>query len=247
MTDKKLRKLERLSLTGDPQAKAQLLIERLRLEQLTIDDINLAAYCGDEAARIIAPDPGWDTLIVTFKEEPIDVTWLTSDNWPLVKWSCGLTRWGPRTLVKAMVIVGELIIHKWEKEDLDKRVKEAAHYIGPDHGMVWKDQKPSQLLKACSEWLKDKTQVNPIAVVQETYSFHYRTFWRHLAETLSSRSEREQAYNMKCYLHRICDSLITEEELEPILKQQLANWALNDSIAFRIFPSIIQAPCRVSL
>lgn len=55
MTDQRLRDLERRALT-DPSAASELLTARLRAGTLTREMMELAAYCGDEAARTAS---GW--------------------------------------------------------------------------------------------------------------------------------------------------------------------------------------------
>lgn len=52
MTDQRLRDLERGAAHGDLQAQARLLLERVCVGDLTEERLRLAAYCGDEAARL---------------------------------------------------------------------------------------------------------------------------------------------------------------------------------------------------
>lgn len=52
MTDQRLRDLERDAASGDLQTQARLLLERVRVGQLTEERLRLAAYLGDEAARV---------------------------------------------------------------------------------------------------------------------------------------------------------------------------------------------------
>lgn len=51
MSDERLRQLEREAASGDVDAKAKLLLERMRIGGLTAERLRLAAYLGDEASR----------------------------------------------------------------------------------------------------------------------------------------------------------------------------------------------------
>jgi hypothetical protein len=50
MTDQRRRIIERAALTGDPSAASALLTQRMRDGSLTRERLELAAFCGDEAA-----------------------------------------------------------------------------------------------------------------------------------------------------------------------------------------------------
>lgn len=53
MTDARLRSLERgASSGGDPEARARLIVERLRAGRLAHDQVRLAAHAGDPGARL---------------------------------------------------------------------------------------------------------------------------------------------------------------------------------------------------
>lgn len=54
MTDRQLRQLEREAASGDVEAKAKLLLGRVRIGDLTEERLRLAAHLGDEAS--------WDAL-----------------------------------------------------------------------------------------------------------------------------------------------------------------------------------------
>ena len=58
MADVRLRDLERAASTGDPSARAELLNARLRVGTLDRQRVELAAFCGDEAARLVVPLSG---------------------------------------------------------------------------------------------------------------------------------------------------------------------------------------------
>jgi len=61
VSDARLRALARQALaSGTPEARAALLRERLRAGELTLARVELAAYCGDEAALIVDGGPYTD-------------------------------------------------------------------------------------------------------------------------------------------------------------------------------------------
>ena len=55
MADERLRQLEREAATGDGQARAKLLLERVRLGELSEERLRLAAYTRLPASRDEAP------------------------------------------------------------------------------------------------------------------------------------------------------------------------------------------------
>jgi hypothetical protein len=72
MTDQRLRDLEREAARGDLQAQARLLLERVRVGDLTEEKLRLAAYLGDEAAKLAVAGGGPEA------EHEDLATWLTS-------------------------------------------------------------------------------------------------------------------------------------------------------------------------
>lgn len=83
MSDTKLRDLERRwKETGAVEDEAAYLLERVRVGELTRERLELAAYCGHEAACTLA----------TVQSE--------SD---LMQWVVGLHRWGIEALVRAAI------------------------------------------------------------------------------------------------------------------------------------------------
>jgi len=51
VSDARLRELEKDAARGEPGAQVRLLVERMRSTGLTQEKVELAAYCGDTAAR----------------------------------------------------------------------------------------------------------------------------------------------------------------------------------------------------
>jgi len=52
LSDARLRELEKDAARGEPGAQVRLLVERMRTGGLTQERVELAAYCGDTAARM---------------------------------------------------------------------------------------------------------------------------------------------------------------------------------------------------
>lgn len=59
MSDERLRGLERRASLGGVEEHAALIRERLRIEGLQLRRVELAAYCGCDAARMAIVDPHW--------------------------------------------------------------------------------------------------------------------------------------------------------------------------------------------
>lgn len=95
MTDQRLRDLERDAAHGDLQARARLLLERVRVGELTEDKLRLAAHLGDEAA-CAALGTGGQRLVMN------------------ADWFRGLTPWSPALAVWALA---EACASRHEPED----------------------------------------------------------------------------------------------------------------------------------
>lgn len=80
--DEDLRNLGRDAAAGGLEAEVRLLRQRLRAGTLSMDRVELAAYCGDRAASEVARDQGRAEV------DPED-------------WAQELTRWGDEPLAKA--------------------------------------------------------------------------------------------------------------------------------------------------
>lgn len=93
--DARLRSLERAAASGDVEAQARQLAERVRAGTLTRERLELAAYCGDAAAREALGGAG---LVLTGKDgagRPVDLFEAGPSVhrvhfWP---WVEGLERW----------------------------------------------------------------------------------------------------------------------------------------------------------
>lgn len=91
MSDERQRELERQAASGDLDAKAKLLIERVRRDELHEDRLRLAAYLGDEAA-----------LLALGGDVPDEVHSLND-------WILGLSNWGTDTLANGIVAAVKII------------------------------------------------------------------------------------------------------------------------------------------
>jgi hypothetical protein len=102
VSDTRLRALERAA-QDDPSRSAELLVARMRRGNLTLDRVELAAWCGDPAARAAVSDcdgvwhVSWEAGTWWGRESSPD-TWLD-----LEPWLRGLARWGADVLVRAAV------------------------------------------------------------------------------------------------------------------------------------------------
>lgn len=90
MSDQRLREFERhWRDTGSLQDEAAYLRERLRVGDLSQDQVELAAYCGHEAARRLSL-ADWTERTVSNGDQRVE------DLQSLIDWLKGLGRWGPR-------------------------------------------------------------------------------------------------------------------------------------------------------
>lgn len=120
MTDQRLQALSRAARL-DPAREPELLRERVRAGDLTPERLELAAYCGHEAARkaaghgccprhqALGRDPQEGALArLLCSESPLSV------HDPLPAWVRGLSRWGAETQVRAAVAACEAAWGEWK-------------------------------------------------------------------------------------------------------------------------------------
>ena len=134
MPDVYRRALERDAAAGDPQAGVKVLRERMRSGKVTEDQLELAAYCGHEAARV---------LVCPFTFTIDDCEWEVPGQYPPVTehdldehcvircsrrsslvspfkdrgWLHGLLHWSHALLVRAAVIAAEAALPVWERQN----------------------------------------------------------------------------------------------------------------------------------
>ena len=162
MTDARLRELERTA-PGDPAAGARLLQERLRLGALTRDRLELAAYAGDETARLVlfgSLNPPVHTIppdLLDVATAPFDTVDLATDaagrlpsplprKFDLARWLRGLSRWGPTVLVRAAEAAGRVALVVWRlypmhaRESAERALDACAAWLAcpcKDHERAW--------------------------------------------------------------------------------------------------------------
>lgn len=141
--DSRLQQLSRQVAEGDSQAQVALLTERLRCGELTREQIELAAWCSDEAARAVV----WARRA---KKSPIYEPWGTCERnchwvggvhepgckyYEFLDWLKGLQRFGKMTMVRASVAAARKALFVWEKTNCwcDQLVR-TERLIGPAVG-----------------------------------------------------------------------------------------------------------------
>ncbi len=152
MTDLRMRSLSRLSASGDLHAQARQLLERVRSGSLSRERLELAAYCGDPAARgALAEGPptyGHARGLGPGGCLPAGCCWACG--WINLQYGMeGLGRWGETALVRASLAAAE-VAHRvpssrWQG---DPALDPALHAIvaarrwlaGPEQGTeaVWR-------------------------------------------------------------------------------------------------------------
>lgn len=102
--DAALRRLERAADPADPSVRARLLAERARAGHLAPARLRLAAWLGDEAARLALGEEAAGPSRRRTKRDP---------------WTRELAGWGPEALVRAaLVVIGEELRH-WRRHHKD--------------------------------------------------------------------------------------------------------------------------------
>lgn len=99
--DVALRALEREAQGGDPAAEVRLLVARLRAGTLTQERLELAAWCGSDAARALVPCHDEPSAYVVAIEGDSRLLVPT----PLSAWLRGLSRWADVGPVPGWVLV----------------------------------------------------------------------------------------------------------------------------------------------
>lgn len=161
MTDQRLRRLERdAAASPSPESEAALLRERLRAGTLSLERLELAAYCGHEAAldvvgrtcdRIHPGCPHGDLCLCCGCHEGVplgvDDCWRGKRMHVLVSdFAAGLSRWGPAVQVRAAVAAARAAL-AWRSADLD---------LWPDSpGFLWGPA--NRAVEAAERWLQNPT------------------------------------------------------------------------------------------
>jgi hypothetical protein len=112
VADERLRALERAA-QDDPSRSAELLVARMRRGDLTRERVELAAYCGHEAARLVV-DP--DHRVGTYFHLPPTADrphGIHGDGVPLRDTVSDLARWGASVLVRASVAAARAAYARW--------------------------------------------------------------------------------------------------------------------------------------
>lgn len=93
----------RAAATGSADERARVLVARVREARLAQLDVELAAYCGDPAARLVlgnGPHEWLRGLAGT------GLGTISPDMAPLPAWAQGLQRWGFRVMLMAAALAG---------------------------------------------------------------------------------------------------------------------------------------------
>lgn len=148
MTDANLRALERAAL-ADPAQRAAWLSARMRAGELPRERVELAAYCGDEAAlpllsakeaaRLRYPGPHMSGEV------------------PFERWVRGLSRWGHEVMVRAGLAAAERAWCRWAVEEAQRA--EAARRHGKTE-VFRRYRQTRSAMDAVRAWLDDPSEAN---------------------------------------------------------------------------------------
>lgn len=116
MRSEDLRTLQRRAQeTRSVEDQARVLAERLRRGLITQQRLELAAYVGNVAARLVVPPV--DRL--SDKADDQLERWEDADDWVLTAWCRGLSLWGEAICVRATVAAGRGAQSWWEAHVFD--------------------------------------------------------------------------------------------------------------------------------
>lgn len=148
MADLDLRTAARAaSAFPSPEAEAAFLRARLRAGTLSLERLELAAYCGHEGARATL-DARIPTLVTGLWHDEDNRPVHTTENSRTGEWVAGLSRWGPAVQVRAAVAAARVA---WgEAVAAEQRRPSAAGLLS------------MAAINAVEQWLKDPNEGNRI-------------------------------------------------------------------------------------
>ena len=104
MTDVRLREVERETAQGLPGARARLLREHVRTGAMDVGRLELAAWLGDEDARLALGEAHYEGFAADLRGATRqEVGSARTDGADLVAWVLGLERWGRQACVRAAI------------------------------------------------------------------------------------------------------------------------------------------------
>lgn len=184
MTDRALRALERAQRAAPSvETEAALLRARLRAGTLAPERLELAAYCGHEAARWAlgkcSCGCGWPHGIATVAgpfATDLDRHRDHTDSRDLPVWVAGLSRWEPAVLTRAAVAAARVALPEWLAELgwwLNGR-DTIAGFDGLVHTSLRRQsdedcraaEAPVLAIEAAEAWLAEPSEANRIAAAR---------------------------------------------------------------------------------
>jgi hypothetical protein len=149
--DTSLRVRERAASAGDVHAQAALLRARVRAGEVTSEAVALAAYCWDEAARLVLKPHAtihnpWCPCDLGKPFGP-HTDCCENKAWNVERWLRGLERWGREALVRAALAAAWEALNPSAHEGC-----EGAHLDGLDCAAVFSS------LEASEAWLRDPSE-----------------------------------------------------------------------------------------
>ena len=174
MSDERLRELERRASEGGTEDRAAYLRARVHAGLLTREGVHLAAYLGDQVARLVVPPPWGGGELVTTTGRTTSPTWEQWDEWqwdPIRDGLAGLEHW-PGAMVRAAVAVGRAALPAWEERWASECAGERVPGLGD--GATFCEQvggpstrtcpsqctAPRRALEAVEEWIADPSEAN---------------------------------------------------------------------------------------
>lgn len=253
MSDVKLRHLERTaSASGDLEARARVLVARLRSGDLTHERLELAAYCGDEAAREIAPlsgikhpakryedrceacdDLGAQTVMVNGVAALDPCPCLDPSNWRFVLWLDGIARWGSRVLVRASVAAARTAYPRWiaHEETQTRMLSIRPGETAPEAAArQWREDtiRPLGALDAAEMWLRCPCARHEDEWLAASHAVHLETVpWSHRFAWVPTgpwAHDPDHGHNREAPQHAA--RIAGEQAVREAICEALTSWAL---------------------
>jgi hypothetical protein len=237
--DSRLRSLSRSALTGDPESKARLLLERARSGQLSRERLELAAYCGDDAALAVLGDVFADERGHFFDYASIGLTNpLKRESVLPVRldsWLSGLSRWSGApyySLVRAAVAAAWTALAPWcDSTRMSGRVGLHAKRQETERHGCTRCGPQQQALRAANEWLGCPCHSHQIAWYESTEAAYdadridawlpYPDLWNPIDITRGSALDADVRIG-----HAV--RLAGDQPVREAIQQALISWALGE-------------------
>jgi hypothetical protein len=194
--------------------------------------LELAAYCGDEAAQIVTPDDPrkWGATVsghgLADGCQACGWALIHRFNCPALSfkdWSSAFVRWGPRVQVLAAVAAARVVLPAWcDGTRLSGRAMHTARaaregYCGRCTKRMAGWAEPGDLIEAAEAWL---------AVPTDDVREHWRSVMPFAVEPCWTPSTRSALGCRETNTPAVCAAMVGEGQVRAAIQSTLVAWAL---------------------